>query len=46
MVVVPPGTTQCRCVEVEHLPRTQILMTINLPEGYQIVKVETEEKQP
>lgn len=28
----------CKCIHVAHLPKTQCLMTLRIPEGYQLVK--------
>jgi len=40
LTLVPPGTNTCKCEPKAHLPKTQTLMTLTIPEGYAIVKVE------
>lgn len=40
MTVLPPDTNTCKCVPQEHLPKTQSLMILHLPEEYEIRKRE------
>lgn len=40
MEVMPANNPVCRCILLQkpHLPKTQVLYVLELPEGYEIVK--------